>query len=306
MQSPTLLAHVGGAFAPVEVVPLTLAAILYAKRAITLAGRGKGVPIWRQCCFAGGLLLVAIALFSPVGHISEELVIAHMIEHLLIADIGTLLVVLGLTGPLLQPILAHKTLSKLRVLALPQVAFPLWAANLLIWHIPALYDSAYGTAPAHALEHTLFIFFGAMMWMPLVGPLPMPSWWTNGWKLGYAIAVRFVGVILGNILMWSGTVLYPNYAAGEEYWNISPLADQSTAGAIMMVEGTFIALGVFAWLFLRTAQQGMESQRLEDLAQTRGVSLDEGRAARAVAAGRGDLLEERLLAAGGGDERDRA
>ena len=59
-----------------------------------------------RSCFAAGLLLIAVALFSPIGHIDEELVIAHMVEHLLIGDLAALLLVLGLTGPLLQPVLA--------------------------------------------------------------------------------------------------------------------------------------------------------------------------------------------------------
>ena len=138
-----------------------------------------------------------------------------MVEHLLIGDIAALLLVLGLTGPLLQPILAIPVFDRLRFLALPAVALPLWAVNLYFWHIPALYQEAYGTAPVHALEHTLFIFCGCLMWMPLVGPLPMPSWFGNGWRLGYAIGVRFTGVVLGNVLMWSGTVFYPQYAAGR-------------------------------------------------------------------------------------------
>jgi cytochrome c oxidase assembly factor CtaG len=299
------VAHVGGTFAPLEALPLTVAAVLYARRAITLAERGKPVPRWRQACFAAGLLLIAVALFSPIGHISEELVTAHMVEHLLIGDVAALLLVLGLTGPLLQPILAIPVFDRLRFLALPAVALPLWAVNLYFWHIPALYQEAYGTAPLHALEHTLFIFCGCLVWMPLVGPLPMPSWFGNGWRLVYAIAVRFTGVVLGNVLMWSGTVFYPQYAAGERYWDITPLADQSTAGVVMMIEGTFVALGVFAWLFFRTAREGMERQRLLDLAQNRGVALDEARAARAVAAGQGARLEERLLGGGGGAGAER-
>ena len=297
-------AHVGAAFAPLEVVPLAIAAVLYAKRSATLAARGRPVPAWRQGCFLSGLLLIGAALFSPLGHIAEELVTAHMVEHLLIGDIAALLLVLGLTGPLLQPVLAIPALERLKVLAHPAVAFPLWAVNLFLWHIPALYQEAYGTAPVHALEHTLFISLGCLMWMPLVGPLPMPQWFGAGWQLGYAIGVRFTGAVLGNILMWSGTVLYPIYEAGERYWDISPLADQSTAGAVMMIEGTFVVLGVFAWLFFRSAEQGAERQRLLDLADSRGVPLDEARAARAVAAGHGERLEERLLA-GGGDEPER-
>lgn len=292
------IAHATGIFAPLELAPLIVAAALYAKRASTLSARGRPVPLWRQACFASGLLVIAVALVSPIGDLAEELVIAHMAEHLLLGDIGSLLLVLGLTGPLLQPILAIRTFDRLRILAHPAVAFPLWAINLFLWHAPPLYDAAYGTAPIHALEHATFIFFGCMMWMPVFGPLPMPQWFTAGWKVGYIVAVRFTGAVLGNVLMWSGTVLYTIYAPGERHWGISPLADQSTAGVIMMVEGTFLALGLLAWVFFEAAREGMEKQRLLDLAQDHGVSLDERRAQRAVAAGQGARLEQQIIGQG--------
>jgi putative membrane protein len=299
-----LLAHVEAAFAPLELLPLLVAAVLYAKRSLTLAERGRPVPLWRQLCFASGLLLIVIALVSPVAHIAEELVIAHMIEHLMLGDLATLLLVLGLTGPLLQPILAIGVFDRLRILAHPLVAFPLWALNFYFWHIPVLYDAAYGGAFLHLVEHTSFIFFGCLMWMPIFGPLPKPSWFNAAWKVGYVIAVRFAGAILGNVLMWSGSVLYPKYAAGEAYWGISPLADQSTAGVVMMVEGTFLGLGLLAWVFFEVSREGIEKQRLLDLALENGVELDEARAQRAVAAGQGKRLERQLVGAGGdGDDR---
>jgi cytochrome c oxidase assembly factor CtaG len=287
-------AHVAGAFAPIEVLPITIGGVAYWARVRTLSWDGRPVPLWRQLCFGSGLLVVAVALFSPIGHIAEELVIAHMAEHLLIGDVASLLLVLGLTKALLQPILSIRVFNRLQVLTHPAVALPLWALNFYLWHVPALYDAAYGTAPIHALEHTCFLFFGCLMWMPIFGPLPKPEWFTAGWKVGYVISVRFAGAILGNVLMWSGTVLYPVYAAGEHYWNVSPQADQSTAGALMMVEGTFVALGVLAWVFFEVAREGIEKQRLLDLAYERGIDLDESRARRAVAAGHGALLEERL------------
>ena len=298
------IAHVAGVFAPLELLPLILAAVLYAKRASTLAARGKPVPLWRQVCFASGLLTIVAALISPVGHIAEELVIAHMVEHLLLGDLASLLLVLGLTGPLLQPVLALPVLGRLRVLAHPAVALPLWALNFYLWHVPALYDAAYGGAPVHALEHTTFIFFGCLMWMPVFGLLPKPQWFTAAWKVGYVIAVRFAGAVLGNVLMWSGSVLYPVYAAGERYWGISPLTDQSTAGVVMMVEGTFLGLALLTWVFFEAAREGTEKQRLLDLALERGVELDEVRAQRAVAAGQGARLEEQIR--GGGVEPARS
>jgi cytochrome c oxidase assembly factor CtaG len=287
-----------------ELAPLLLAAGLYAKRSATLAAKGRPVPLWRQTCFACGLLTIFAAVASPIDYIAEELVIAHMVEHLLLGDIATLLLVLGLTGPLLQPILAIPVLDRLRVLAHPLVAFPLWAANLFLWHVPALYDAAYGGAALHALEHSCFIFFGCLMWMPVFGPLPKPTWFTAAWKVGYVIAVRFTGAILGNVLMWSGSVLYTRYAAGEASWGLSPLEDQSTAGVIMMIEGTFLALGLLAWAFFEAAREGIEKQRLLDLAQDRGVELDAERAQRAVAAGQGDRLEQQLIAAGRDPDHD--
>ena len=291
-------AHVAGAFAPIEVIPLTAAAILYWHRAMVLSWEGRGVPVWRQVCFGAGLATIAVALFSPIGHMSEELVIAHMGEHLLIGDLAPLLLVLGLTRSMLQPILAIRFFNRLQFLAHPAVALPLWALNLFFWHIPAIYQDAYGTAPLHALEHSTFILFGCLMWMPVFGPLPKPEWFGAGWKVGYVVAVRFTGAILGNVLMWSGSVLYSIYASGERYWHLSPHADQSTAGALMMVEGTFVALGVLTWVFFEVAREGTEKQRLLDLAHDRGVELDERRAGRAVAAGHGPLLEDRLTASG--------
>ncbi len=290
-------AHLTGPFAFVELAPMFIAAALYAKRATTLAERGRPVPLWRQVCFASGLLVIVIVLVTPISDVADELVIAHMFEHLLIGDVASLLLVLGLTGPLLQPILARKPLDKLRVLAHPLVALPLWALNFYLWHIPLFYDAAYGGAPVHALEHATFIFFGCLMWMPIFGPLPVPTWFTSGWKVVYVVIIRFSGVILGNVLMWSDTVLYPVYAKGEAKWGISAIADQSSAGVVMMVEGLILGLGLIAWFFFKAAKEGVERQRLIDLAWERGVELDPARAQRAVAAGQGERLERQLLGA---------
>ena len=289
------LAHVGGpVFEPLQVFGLTLIATAYAFRMMTLAREGRPVAPWRAICFASGLLLIAVAFLSPLGHLDGELVLAHMIQHLLMGDLGALLIVLGLTGPLLQPLLHNRWLGWLRHLAHPLVALPLWAVDLYVWHIPVLYQAATDHSALHALQHTCFIGFGVLMWMPLVGPLPKPKWFGIPAKLGYLIGVRFTGIVLGNVLMWSNTVFYPGYAAGEAKWHISAVTDQSIAGVVMMVEGGFVTLGVLAWLFLEWAKQDTERQRLLDLADQRGVPLSEARAARAAAAGQGTRLEERI------------
>ena len=53
----------------------------------------------------------------------------HMAQHLLIGDLAPLLLVLGLSGPLLRPLLARPALRPARRLTHPLVALPLWALN---------------------------------------------------------------------------------------------------------------------------------------------------------------------------------
>jgi putative membrane protein len=289
------LAHLGGpVLAPVQIVPTIVVALLYAKRVRTLAPTPRAVPGWRQACFFGGLALIIATLASPVGHVSEELFWVHMAEHLLIADIGALLLVLGVTGPVLAPVLRIRWLGWTRALTHPLVALPLWALDLYAWHLPALYQAAIKHPWVHALEHALFVGFGAAMWMALLGPLPKPSWFGNLARLLYILAVRLLGGILANVILWDNQILYRHYRAGERFWGIAPHADQVTAGAVMMVEGSIVTICLFAWLFLRAASEGEERQDLLDLATARGVPLDEARAARAVAAGRGAELRDRI------------
>jgi len=287
-------AHFEPEFAPLELLPLLVPAVLYWLRATHLAQRGRPVPPWRQVSFASGLLLVAVSLVG-LGGLADEVLWGHMVEHLLIGDLAAILLVLGLTGPLLQPILAIKPFDRLRVLAHPAVALPLWAIDLYVWHIPALYEATLTSPPLHGLEHAMFIFFGCVMWMPVLGPLPVPGWFNAGWKVIYVILVRFVGTALGNALIWSGSVFYPAYESGDAAHNILPLTDQGVAGAIMMGEGMIVSLAVLTWAFLKWAADTTERQRLLDLAEARGIELDESRAARAVAAGQAKHLEERLL-----------
>jgi len=279
--------------APLQLLPATIAGVLYALRVNALRSTPRAVPAARQASFYGGLVLI-VATLTMTGSLSDELFAAHMAEHLLIGDVGALLLVLGLTGPVLAPVLRIRFFDRLRILAHPLVAFPLWAIDLYLWHLVALHEAAVRHAGVHALQHMSFVFFGANMWMALFGPLPKPAWFGNLAKLVYIIAVRLTGAVLGNVFVFGGHAFYGVYAAGERAHGISALGDQNAAGAIMMIEGSFLTLGLFGWLFARSAREGEERQELLDLAQARGVELTDARAARAVAAGRGAELRRRI------------
>ena len=288
------VAEAGGALAPLQLLFPAAGAYLYYRRCRTLVRQGRPVPGPRQLSFGFGLVVIAGTISPPVHELADELLYVHMAQHLLLADIGALLVVLGLTGPLLQPVLSLPLIDRLRVLAHPAIAFPLWLLDLYVWHLPPLYQAALSSDLVHALEHGAFFLFGVNVWLALFGPLPQPEWFGNAAKLGYIIGMRLTYALLGNVLLWSSAVFYPDYKHHEAARHIGALRDQGLAGTIMMIEGSILTILLFGWLFMKAANEQEERQRLLEYAESLGVPLSRQRAARAVAAGRGQELRERL------------
>jgi cytochrome c oxidase assembly factor CtaG len=267
---------------PAQVVPTLLLAALYARRVRTLRARGTAVPWWRIALFATGIGLLLAALVSPLHALGEQLFSFHMLQHVLIGDLAPLALLAGLTGPILRPALTF--LHRLRFLAHPLVALPLWAVNLYLWHLPFLYDAAVQHGWLHAVEHLCFFTGGAIMWLPVLETLPAPEWFGTGAKLGYIAVVRAVETVLGNIFFWAGAAFYTVYEHRERLWGLSPLKDQGLAGAVMMIEGSIVTLVALAWLFLRMAGEGELRQRLLE------GGLDPRAVRRAVRYGRAEEL----------------
>jgi putative membrane protein len=298
------LAMSNGLLAATQIGPLALLGVLYAKRARTLAPAARRVPAWRQACFYAGLLVGATVISLEQTH--RELLVVQMAEHLLLGDVAALLIVLGLTAPLIAPLLRIGAVDRLRVLSNPLIAFPLWAIDLYAWHLPGFYEAATEHPGIHVLQYAMFLGFGINMWLCLFGPLPQPAWFGSVGKFTYILAVRLAGMALGNVFLWSGTVFYQDYLQNDAVRHISPLADQNLAGAVMLIEQSLFAIGLFYWLFRQSAREGQERHALLDFASRHGLVLSEKRAARAIAAGRGEelrrRLESRAVAAGAASE----
>jgi putative membrane protein len=271
-------------FEPLQLAPTAIVALLYLRRVRTLARRGQPVPRWRQWSFWTGIALVLLALTSPIDALGEEhFFFMHMLQHVLLGDLAPLCFVAGMTGPILRPVLALPVVDRLRVLAHPLVALPIWAADLYLWHVPFLYDAALHQAPVHALEHFLFFTCGCLIWEPVLETLPAPAWFGTGVKIGFIFAVRLIETVLGNIFMWSSSMFYTVYRHAPE-WGITPAHDLSLGGIVMMAEGSAVTLGVLIWLFLRMASEGELRQRLLE------QGLDPRQVHRAVRFGRAEDL----------------
>ncbi|HEX3831274.1 MAG TPA: cytochrome c oxidase assembly protein, partial [Solirubrobacteraceae bacterium] len=155
-----MIGPAGGAFGGLHVgefLPPLVAClayvVLYQRRAATLRREGRPLERWRMGCFVGGATIAAAVQLPPFDSLADEVLIAHMIQHIVLGDVCSLLIVLGLTGPVLQPLLHIRATRGLRVISSPVVALSLWAGNLYAWHLPALYQLAIRVDLVHAFEH---------------------------------------------------------------------------------------------------------------------------------------------------------
>ena len=204
----------------------------------------------------------------PLATVAEELVVAHMAQHLLIADLAALLFCLGLTGPVLQPILAVRWLGWLRALRQPAGRLPRLgsqplrvASRLPLRGRPR--QRRCFTLPSTARSSASGWRCGCRWW----ARCPRRPGSATCAKLGYVIAVRFAGAVLANVLIWSGDGALPGLRGRARRSRASaPLADQGAAGNLMMIETGAVTLGLFTWLFFRAANRGVEKQELLDLA----------------------------------------
>jgi cytochrome c oxidase assembly factor CtaG len=139
-----------------------------------------------------------------------------------------------------------------------------------------MYEGAVESSALHTLEHVAFFSAGIVLWLPVLETLPAPEWFGTGAKLGYIVGVRLVATLVGNVFVWGGSPFYDVYETGDDFLGLSPDADQSLAGSLMMLEGSLVTIVALAWLFLRRAQEGEVRQELIE----KGV--DERTARRAV------------------------
>jgi cytochrome c oxidase assembly factor CtaG len=194
--------------------------------------------------FAAGLLTLFIALQSPLDTLSDLLFLAHMLQHVLLIMVAPPLILLGLPSPLLRWLILETRLRPvLTKVTDPMAAYALYNINLLVWHIPALYQAALRNSLIHDLEHALFFYTALFFWWRVIDPshgwFPLWNWPPAKWF--YLIVAAPPSYVLGSILWMYNDVLYPYYALVPRLWGLSALDDQHYAGLLMWVHG---------WMFI--------------------------------------------------------
>jgi putative copper resistance protein D len=272
---------------PHVVLPLVVAAGLY-WWAVGVVGRahpGNRVPAFRQWCWFGGLLVVFVALASPIATFDTTLFSAHMVQHLLLTLVAAPLLALGAPITLLLRLSSAATRRRvvlpvlhsrvLRVLAFPVVTWLLFAAVMWASHFSALYDASLENEAIHVAEHALYLSVALLFWWPVVGADPSPWRMPHALRIGYLFLGMPQSSFLGLAIVSAPDVLYPHYATLVRSWGPSPLLDQQWAGGLMWVGGDLaflVAMILAVWVWMRAEER--EGQRVD-------ARLDREAAARA-------------------------
>ena len=223
------------------VVPLLALVYLF------LAGR-YGTTTDRAASFAGSLLLLAVAFWTPIHHLGlHYLLTAHLLQNVILAEWAPLLAVLGLTPAMAA---AASRFRLWRALTHPAVALPLWLANYYVWHVPAVYDGAlHHQGSLIHLEHACYFATGILFWWPLVHD--EPRHFPSGFRALYAFAAFVLAAPLGLLLALLPRSIYGYYEHAPRLWGLNPLSDQELAGATMAAEQAVVLFLVFAYWFRR-------------------------------------------------------
>jgi len=220
----------------------------------------------RLALFAGGLLAILVALVSPLDSLGGQLMVMHMVQHMLLLDLAPILLILGLTKGLLRPVTRRLNMIERRAgyLAHPAFAVLAYVGLLWLWHVPALYDQAQGNDLVHGLEHLCFFSAGALYWWHLLSPIRSRMRLGGMGPVTYMTSTKLFVGILGILLAFAPQTIYPFYAHKPDYWGLTQHEDQSMAGLVMALEQSIVMGIALVVLFVQMlAESEREAQRAE-------------------------------------------
>lgn len=262
-------------FQPVVLASGAVSIAFFVHGWLRLRRRRAALAPWsRPPLFVAGVLITMLAIVSPIDHIGEKyLQSMHMLQHVLIADLGVMLILLAVRGPLtvfflprnlLAPLARMRPLrSALAFLLRPGVSYALWVTVLVGWHVPPFYEAALQNRLLHDLEHLTFVLGGALVWTQIIDPsrhrrLSLAE------RLGYTALVFWTGQILAFVIVFSFAPLFTPYADQPvRLLGLSSLTDQRLAGVVMIAE-QMLTVGV-AFVVLLRASQRRRSEVLDGL-----------------------------------------
>src|ERR671911_2326783 len=222
----------------------------------------RAAPRWRLVMWWLGILALFVALVSPVDRLGEQFATAHMVQHLLLADVVPILFTVALTKWILRPVTrhVHRIERAAGPFAHPAFGVVAYVGAMWLWHVPALYDAALEHGAVHVLEHLSFAAAGLLYWWHLLSPIRSRMRLAGMGPILYMASTKLLVGFLGVLLAFSPELLYAYDWQGTK-WGLTPLDDQHVAGLVMALEQSIVMGIALAWLFARMLTESEEEER---------------------------------------------
>jgi putative membrane protein len=115
----------------------------------------------------------------------------------------------------------------------PLAAWAIHAVALWVWHVPALFQATLQSDLVHTFQHVCFLASALLFWWALIhGPQGAVGY---GAALLYLFTTAVHSGVLGALITFAGSVLYPAYEETTAAWGMTALEDQQLGGLIMWV-----------------------------------------------------------------------
>ena len=203
-------------FEPVPIVGSITAAYLYwrGRRSASVVLAREATWDQGDTAFVLGMGALLFALVSPIAAYDVSLQWDHMVQHVLLLLVAPPLILMadpfrtawaGYLAAQGRPVTIAGTRPARIMGALHSgprsagVIVLLFSANLLIWHLPPIYNDTLRIASVHDIEHLTFLGFGLLFWDQVISPIFEPG--------RLSLLGRAMVVIAGMFVSWGLAVV---------------------------------------------------------------------------------------------------
>src|SRR3954447_12479052 len=246
-----------------------------------LRRRGDAWPPGRTLAWLAGCAVLLIATSSGIGRYAPAMFSVHMGEHMLLAMLVPILLVLG--GPVTLALRALPTSGRdgppgprewllgaihspvARWLTHPLFTLPVFVGSYYVLYFSGLFPAALPQHWAHLLMNAHFIGAGVLFFWPLIGVDPAPRRLPPAARLGIVFGSLPFHAFFGVALMGASTAVAERWSRALALpWVPAPLADQKLGGAVAWASGELPLLLVIVALLIQWSRQDERSARRAD------------------------------------------
>jgi cytochrome c oxidase assembly factor CtaG len=244
-----VVSHWSANVAVLAVVAVVTAVHVHGLRGVAVDARRQGEDTprgmgWEALAFYGGLLVVILALLSPLAYWSTRYIWVRSLQDVLLANVAPVFLVLGAPWLVLRRGLGFRRLSAGDAGTVPRPTAR--AARLAVgtviafnvawcgWHLPPLYDGALRYPVVYAAEVVSYLGLGMAFWLVLIGSRPLSPVLAPMRRVVLLAGTVVVTTVLGMVLVFGYGVAYPSYI-GAGHHVLSVVYDQQTGGGVLWV-----------------------------------------------------------------------